>query len=348
MRSREQDRGLVVLQSFPRPRPTTNPYLVMLADSLRAVDGVEVWNFSWGRALRGGYDVFHVHWPEILVSGHSPPKKLVRQLLFVAFLLRLRVTRTPLVRTAHNLDLPQGISRGEVLLLRWADRWTTLRIRINDSTELPGDVPVETIVHGHYRDWFARHPQSDAVPGQLGFFGLIRRYKGVDRLLAAFRGTAGADGALRLRVAGRPSTTELADELTQLAADDDRVSLSLSFLDDADLVREVTSAELVVLPYREMHNSGGALTALSLGRPVLVPDNVVNRRLAEEAGPGWVHRYEGELDAQDLLGTLATLRSAPPAGRPDLDRRDWDRAGLAHRDAYRRAIAVCRGGGRPA
>jgi beta-1,4-mannosyltransferase len=348
MRSSEQDRRLVVLQSFPRPRPTTNPYLVMLADSLRAVDGVEVWNFSWSRALRGGYDVFHVHWPEILVSGQSPAKKAVRQVLFVLFLLRLRVTRTPLVRTAHNLELPSGISRREVLLLTWADRWTTLRIRVNDSTELPGDVPVETVVHGHYRDWYAPHRRSEPVPGRLTFFGLVRRYKGVDRLLTAFGDTAGSADALQLRIAGRPSSTDLAGELTRLAADDDRVSLSLSFLDDAELVREVTAAELVVLPYREMHNSGGALTALSLGRPVLVPDNVVNRRLSEEAGPGWVHRYRGDLDAADLLGALAALRSAPPHGAPDLGRRDWDRAGPAHRDAYRRAIALAHGAARPA
>ena len=34
------DAPLVVLQSFPRPRPTTNPYLVMLRDSLEALPGV--------------------------------------------------------------------------------------------------------------------------------------------------------------------------------------------------------------------------------------------------------------------------------------------------------------------
>src|SRR4051794_31037997 len=78
---------------------------------LQEMPGVEVQTFSWRRALRGGYSVFHVHWPEILVSGRSRSKKLVRQCLFVLFLLRLRLTRTPLVRTMHNLDLPDGISR---------------------------------------------------------------------------------------------------------------------------------------------------------------------------------------------------------------------------------------------
>jgi beta-1,4-mannosyltransferase len=74
---------LVVQQSFPRPRPTTNPYLVMLRDAVAAVPGVEVRTFTWRGALLDRYDVFHVHWPEILVSGHSPLKALVRQGLTV-------------------------------------------------------------------------------------------------------------------------------------------------------------------------------------------------------------------------------------------------------------------------
>ncbi len=336
----QPDRSLVVLQSFPDPRPTTNPYLVMLGRSLAASPGVRVLTFSWRRALLGGYDVFHVHWPEILVSGHSPPKKLVRQFLFVLLLLRLRVTRTPLVRTMHNLHLPEGISRRETFLLRWAQRRTTLRIRINESTPLDGSTPVETIVHGHYRDWYAAHPRADRVPGRLTFFGLVRRYKGVDALVDAFRTTAGPGEPVTLRIAGRPTSEELADELRAAAAADRRITLALDFLADAELVTEVTAAELVVLPYREMHNSGGALTSLSLSTPVLVPDNPVNRQLAEEVGPGWVHHYAGPLTGERLLAVLAELRSEPPSAEPDLSRREWDVAGAAHVAAYRRALGA--------
>ena len=140
---------LVVLQSFPTPRPTTNPYVVQLARSLAALPDVSVLTFTWRRALTGSYDVFHAHWPEVLVSGQSPLKKLVRQALFVLFLLRLRLSRTPLVRTRHNLELPEGISRRERALLRWAERWTTLEVLINESTPTDGRPPVATVLHGH-------------------------------------------------------------------------------------------------------------------------------------------------------------------------------------------------------
>ena len=64
-----------------------------------------------------GYDVFHAHWPEILVNGHRPLKTAVRQVLFLVMLIRLRLRGTAIVRTLHNLELPDGISRRESVLL---------------------------------------------------------------------------------------------------------------------------------------------------------------------------------------------------------------------------------------
>ncbi|WP_223692403.1 glycosyltransferase [Leifsonia poae] len=336
---------LIVQQSFPEPRPTTNPYLVMLRDGIRTVPGVEVRTFSWRGVLTRRFDVFHVHWPEILVSGHSPVKKLVRQGLTLLLLGKLAVTRTPIVRTVHNLDVPDGISRREKWLLRLIDRRTTLRIRLNPLTPMPPQAAFETIVHGHYRGWYAPHPRSPRVAGRLAYVGLVRRYKGVDALVTAFHAAfGGPEGAepVSLTVGGKPSSAELVEQLRSLAAGDGRIALHFSFLSDAELVEAVTRAEIVVLPYREMHNSGGALSALSLGRPVLVPDNEVNRMLAAEVGEPWVLRYDGELTPAALESALAQVRTLSADAGPDLSRREWDDAGRAHVAAYRRAIALLR------
>lgn len=126
--------------------------------------------------------------------------------------------------------------------------------------------------------------------------------------------------------------------LTDLAARDPRVSTHLQFLSEADYVEEVTASELVVLPYRHMHNSGSVLAALSLDRPVLVPDNEVNRRLAAEVGPAWVHLYAEEVGADDLDRAFATMRREPLEGSPDLDGRGWQAAGESHVAAYRQAL----------
>ena len=334
-------RDLTVLISFPAPKPTSNPYNSLLMNSLSAEPGVTVRPFLWRTALLGHYDLFHVHWPEILVNGHSPLKKVVRQVLFCLLMLRLRITRRPLVRTLHNLELPRDISKVEIALLRWAERWTTYWVVINESTPIRKDLPHSLALHGHYRDWYAQYPMSQPTAGKIGFFGRIRRYKNAAGLVSAFRQTT--DPALTLGVAGVPSSDALTQELVAMAGADPRIHLDFGFLDDAALVRHVSSSELIVLPYPEMHNSGSAFAALSMDRPVLVPENEVNTDLAKEVGDGWVFCYEGELSGRHLEDTLVALRRLPSGSRPNLTRREWPLIARQHVEAYLAALRIAHG-----
>jgi glycosyltransferase involved in cell wall biosynthesis len=336
---------ITVLQSFPPPLPTTNPYSIMLPQYLRKLPGVSVLPFSWRTALLGRYDVFHVHWPEILVSGQSPAKKLVRQGLFVLLLARLEATRVPLVRTVHNLGLPSGITRRETALLHVAERLTTLRIIINPTTPIPADQPSACILHGDYRAWYAGFPRREVVPGRILYFGTIRRYKNVPALIRAIREIipGRAEPELSVHVAGRLSTPDLEAPLRELAGPDPRIALHLDFIDDEHLVLEVSAAELVVLPYTEMHNSGSVLATLSLGRPVLTPRSPVNDLLEQEVGQGWIHQYDGALSGRQILDTLEALRRDPPPAPPELSARDWQQGARDHLVAYRRAVELRRG-----
>lgn len=332
-----------VLTSFPTPRRTTNPYIVQLFRALQACDDIEPITFSWVRALTRRIDVFHAHWPEILVGGRPSIKKVLRQGLFVLMLLRFRWRGTAIVRTVHNLHLPADLSRIERWLLTWFDRRTDHRVVINPVTPLPDGQSHTLIQHGHYRDWFAEVPKGVPVPGRLAFVGLIRRYKGTEGLVHAFRDLQ--DPQLSLTISGNPSSDDLVADLISAAEGDPRIRFRFEFLDDTDLVATVTEAELVVLPYRHMHNSGGALTALSLDRPVLLPDNEVNRRLAHEVGPGWVQLFTGHLDDSDLRQALDAVRAAQllrSTSRPNLSARDWATAGSLHAEAYTRALSGVR------
>jgi len=330
---------IVVQQSFPDPRPTTNPYIVMLKRAIESEPDAELRTFTWRRAIFRRYDVMHTHWPEILLFGHSPLKTLMRQILCAILLTKLTLTRTPVVRTVHNLELPSPMTRRQVLLLRWFDRLTVSYIVINPTTELSADVERTVILHGHYRDWFASFTEPESIPGRLGYFGLIRRYKQVESLLAAFRN---APPDWTLRVAGRPSDEDLSSRVKSLADTDSRIDLRLTYIDDADLVELVGESELVVLPYTDMHNSGALLTTLSLHRPVLVPANRVNALIAAEVGPGWVHQFRGTLTEKSLLDAMTSLRIDPPTQPPDLSGREWRDVGRAHRQVYARALSIRR------
>ena len=340
-------RHLTVLVSFPPPTATSvNPYTILLAEHVHRA-GAKVLYFHWKSALLDDYDVFHVHWPENLVGGRTPLRRLVRQLLTLLILLRLTITRRALVRTVHNLDLPDGLSRAQLFVLRQIDRRTDFVIRLNAFTPVPANVPFATIPHPHFREWFAGFERAEPVSGQVGYVGRIRRYKGVETLIGAMsmvdapHGTA-AQPQLSARIAGYPSSVALAQQITELAADDPRISLEFGFISDTTLVDIVTSSELVVLPYRLMHNSAAALTALSLDRPVLVPDNPVTRALATEMGDGWVHTYRGELTHDDITAAITAVRSTARASSPELSGRGWQRTTRRHIEAYQRAARIAR------
>ncbi len=328
-------RPLHVMESFRRPRPTTNPYIVMLGERLAATEGLEVATFGWRHALTARVDVFHLHWPEVLLRGTSPLKSLARQVLTLAAVVRMRLSGTAFVRTVHNLELPSDLSRRERWILGLLERWTDLRIVLNSTTPVPEGSAWALIPHGHYRDWFEQYPHAEAVEGRLGYAGLIRRYKGVEELIAAFQETS--DPSISLTVAGKPSSSDLRDAVDAASQEDRRIRTILHFLDDAELVEVLSSSQVVVLPYLFMHNSGGVLAALSVDRPVLVPDNEVNRALAAEVGEGWVLTFAPPLASSHLESAIRAVASAPRLDRPDLSAREWSYAGPAHRDAFRRA-----------
>lgn len=329
-----------VLQSFAQPRSTTNPYLIQLAE--RLAPHAEVLTFTWRTALAGRYDVLHLHWPETLLRGRTRLRTASRQVRFALLLWRLRLGRTALVRTLHNTDPHDRGSWVERRLLRWCDRRTTLWIRLNPVTEPPTEAPVVTILHGHYRDWFARFPGGEPEPGRLLFFGLVRPYKGVEWLLTVFR--ALPDPQLRLRVVGRPTTPHLRSAVEQAEQQDSRVSSLLTYVDDAVLASEIARAGVVVLPYRELHNSGAALLALSLDRPILVPAGAAVADLAREVGPQWVTTFTGTLGPADLARAVESAQALPPGAKPDLAAREWPDIARAHAAAYAAARDRVRAG----
>lgn len=323
-----------IIESFGSPRPTTNPYITMLGESLEQTPGVVLLRFSWRDALTAKYDVIHFHWPEALLDGRTWYTRRGKDLAFFLLLLRIRLRRVAVVRTVHNLDLPQGLPVVRRQLVSLCNEMTTLRIAINPATPEESGIAQHLIPHGHYSDWFATMPRHDQIQGRIAFTGLIRRYKGVENLVHCFKQTADDHTELSLSITGKPSSPQLADIVQNAASADERICFSFGYVPEEALVAAITEAELVVLPYQFMHNSGSALAALSLHRPVLVPRNEANELLSREVGPGWVYLYDGEITAEDLTSSLTNLRSSPPPAKPDLSERDWSAAGRRHRRAF--------------
>lgn len=329
-------RVIRVLESFPEPKSTTNPYITQLARALQATPGVQMLTFRPARALFGRYDVFHIHWPENLIGGHRAVGRAARRVFGALFLVRLTLGRTAVVRTWHNGERPAGLGRIDNFLLDRFDKRTRAVIVLNDVLPTPEGKHVTTILHGHYRDWFAETPLEQPVPARLAYVGILRPYKGVEGLLDTFARTVGED--LTLTVMGHPTDPDLAHELSLSAERDQRVTLTLKYANEEAFAAAISASSIVVLPYLRMHNSGSLLAALSLDRPVLVPAGAVTDALAAEVGEDWVLRFSGTLTPADLRDAIEAANERTPGSRPDLSRREWSTAGAAHRDVFAAAL----------
>jgi glycosyltransferase involved in cell wall biosynthesis len=95
-------------------------------------------------------------------------------------------------------------------------------------------------------------------------FGLMRPYKGIDVLLRAWEGIEDAE----LWIAGMPRM----DIAPLRAAAPPNVRFVPRFITDSELPAYFSRADLVVLPYREIDQSGVLFTALAFGKPLLLSD----------------------------------------------------------------------------
>lgn len=345
MNERSRRRPIVVLHTTTDKKDKGNPYTLMLLQSMpreiRAVD------FSWSRAIAGRLDVIHLHWPELLLRDPGLFRRGVKKILFTLMFLRLLITRTPIVQTVHNISPHESGTRYEQWILGDLRRRTGTWIVLNPT---PVQIPtgqVVQILHGHYRDWFADCARPDTQPGRFLFFGLIRPYKQVGGLIDAF--VELNDSTTSLRVVGACSDPAVQERVAGLGDDRSNIEVDFTFVSDQQLAVEVGRAELVVLPYKEFYNSGAALLALSLGRPVLTPRSEASLALQEEFGAEWVLVFDGDLCGAHLKDALALLRSQTARDPlPDLSRREWAGIAAAHNEIYQRVAGPRRGIGREA
>lgn len=316
-------------------KEVANPYTRLLVAAASEDRRLRIVYFSWRTFLSAPFDVLHVHWPEVFVAGSSALERAVKSLLLMLFSLRIRLQRKAVVRTVHNVQPHESVPALGRCALKMLDDLTTWQIVLNEATPRQANSPSTVVPHGHYRDAYVEPSAASIVPGRLLAFGQIRPYKGMEDLVVAFHDLP---STMSLVIAGKPDSPNTAEQLTELAAGANNIRLDLRFVPDDALAREIDHAELIVLPYRTVHNSGVALLALSLNRPILVRRSEATSLLQEEFGSHWVQLFEGELDASKLSAALHAARMADRPSRVDMSSRDWELLGRRTAEVYIQAL----------
>lgn len=341
--------------AWPASAPA-NPYTQLLYAAVREL-GVEVEEFAPERLARGAYDVWHLHWPDGLLSKPGPATATAKVATLGAMLELAGARGIRRVWTVHNLRAhdqlhPRLERRFWPMLTRRLDGYISLSDTVRDQAierfpalrKLPGFV----IPIGNLRGAYPARLTRSQARTSLGIaenalvlvhLGQIRRYKNVPRLVAAF--SALEDPTAVLLIAGKPHPAAVADEVRDAARHDPRIRASLEFVPDADVHIYLRAADLAVLPYSDIANSASALLSVSYDCPTLAPRKGALPELQRVVGESWLRLYEGELATSTIADALDWAGS-PREGSPPLEQLDW--ADLARRtvDAYHRVCEQAR------
>ena len=255
--------------------------------------------------------------------------------------LLLGAFRRPLVLTAHDVLPREPRPLQRAAQRRLYDRVDAVvvhsahgRARLVDGLGVPA-TKVEVIPHG-----VLRPAGDDGLPAELAgvegpvalFFGLLRPYKGLDVLLEAWRGIDGAE----LWVVGAPRM----DTSALRAAAPPGVRFVARYLPEGQVGALFARADVAVLPYREIDQSGVLFTALGAGTPLVLSavggfPEIAAAGAAELVAPG---------DPAALHDALARLLAEPAAGerlaagarRAAAERYGWDGIARRHLELYAR------------
>jgi len=155
----------------------------------------------------------------------------------------------------------------------------------------------------------------------LLFFGRITPYKGLEYLIAAFRQAAAGSRDYRLIIAGRPDRCEEYWSRIRNDIDGDvkgeRILLQAGFIPDEDVEIYFKAADALVLPYRDVYQSGVLFLGQSFGLPVLAADVGSLKDEIKEGKSGYLFRPEDpqalsavikQYFSSELYANLAALR----------------------------------------
>jgi D-inositol-3-phosphate glycosyltransferase len=177
-------------------------------------------------------------------------------------------------------------------------------------------------------------------PGEKAilFFGRIRPSKGLEYLISAFQQLPSEQNAYRLIIAGRPDNCDDYWSTIEKSVIEDvrsgRIMLRSEFIPDEETEIYFKAADVLVLPYRSIYQSGVLFLAYSFGLPVLASDVGGLKDEIVEGKTGFSFKPEDSVElAKAIEAYFASELSADLVGmRKEIsdyakDRYSWNKVG---------------------
>ena len=265
-------------------------------------------NLNWLLTKCNSSEYIHLHWiphSYSLLKNNNRSKyfnklvktRLVKILLDLLCLIEFSVTflfaklaGKIIVFTVHDLyDFDKQSPRGKLqiemarnIVLRYSNS-----IHVHNhftqkliETHYKRKTGIFVVPHGNYIKFYPNRISQSEARHQLGlpedafvylFLGLIRPYKGLEDLIAAFKMLE--NSKIRLLIAGRIfGVNNYESKLRNLIRNDPRIKLNPQFIADENIQIYLKACDIFVLPYKDITTSGAAFLAMSFGRPIIAPN----------------------------------------------------------------------------
>jgi glycosyltransferase involved in cell wall biosynthesis len=342
-----------------------NPYQILLAKALQN-QGVEVL-FPFGyrrlfpifRAIKSNknqIDVLHLHWLSPYIKGEN---RLTKSIYAIKFLLDILLTKRRGVKvvwtghdyTSHNSQFPGLEQWTQRMLLKLSNRvifHNVSALKHFSQTYQLDKFKTEVIPHGHYREVYksaidkleARKALNLPLSGSIYLnLGMLRPYKGIERLLQIWGENRKFLGESTLLIAGKALDPVYGEKLATQASETEGVILHRDFIKDEHIHLFFSAADVVVLPFERILTSGSLILAMSYGKPIIAPRT---GGIEETLGAADWLLYEPE-DNQGLLHALKEsthidLSELSQLVKQECDRLDWDNIGQLTKKTYQTSL----------
>lgn len=236
-------------------------------------------------------DVLHLHWADANLTHQSTWKAIIKASVFLFQLSILRIMGISIVWTVHNVfqherQAVQVERIGRHLLLRTLVSQAIVHCdaakkRLIKEYRLPEkcERKMTSIPHGNFIDNYSSELTAAKARDQFGFddevvfcyFGQIRRYKQVPRIISSYKAAFDESDSTRLLVVGKPKSDELKQEVTATVGERRDISTVLKFVPEDNISRYMLASDVLVHAHSDIFASGSVVMGASFSLPNIVP-----------------------------------------------------------------------------
>lgn len=261
---------------------------------LKNSDLVTIKNFRLLAPFMARYHFLHLHWPEYFIRK-SRFLTIITLLYFIVMVSVMRMLRTKIIWTVHNVTphnnyYPALYARVIRYFVRRLDGVIFMSIASQKEMvkRYPGIRKIPNLINPH--PFYTKYPNTctkDYAKSRLNlncearvilFFGRIDHYKNVNGLIKKF--LAESQDKMHLVIAGKPTPLMRTQIMNQIEGRNN-ISIFFGHIPDDEVQFYFNAADLVVLPFSRITNSGSVILSLTFGCVTLVPDIPTLRELKE-------------------------------------------------------------------